>query len=124
MLKPKIQEALNNQINAEISSAYLYLSMAAYFESRNFRGMAKWMRAQSHEEWSHAAKFYAFIVSRNGRVPLPFHSPVATPTAVAQMTISDMNAGHATTIPNLSAEMPYITVLPNQPTPIRAARNQ
>ncbi len=70
MLKPKIQEALNSQLNAELASSYLYLSMAAFFESKNFRGMAKWMQAQSHEEWNHAAKIYNFIVSRNGRVTL------------------------------------------------------
>lgn len=70
MLKPKIQEALNNQLNAELASSYLYLSMAAFFESKNFRGMAKWMQTQSHEEWGHAAKISNFIVSRTGRVTL------------------------------------------------------
>ena len=46
MLKANVQEALNNQINAEIASTYLYLSMAAYFESKNFRGLAKWMESR------------------------------------------------------------------------------
>jgi ferritin len=70
MLKPKIQDALNGQLNAELASSYLYLSMAAWFEAKNFRGMARWMRTQSHEEWSHGMKFFDFIVSRGGRVSL------------------------------------------------------
>ena len=70
MLKPKVLEALNAQVNAELDSAYLYLSMAAWFESKNFRGMARWMRTQSHEEWGHGMKIYDFIVSRSGRVLL------------------------------------------------------
>ena len=53
MLKANVQEALNNQINGEIASTYLYLSMAAYFESKNFHGLAKWMEVQAREEWSH-----------------------------------------------------------------------
>jgi ferritin len=70
MLKAKVQDALNSQINAELASSYLYLSMAAYFESRNLRGMAHWMRAQAEEEWKHAMKFYGFIFERGGRVTL------------------------------------------------------
>lgn len=70
MLNPKIEEALNRQINAELASAYLYLSMAAWFESQNLRGMAHWMRVQSQEELAHALKIYDFIHDRNGRVRL------------------------------------------------------
>lgn len=70
MLKPKIQDALNKQINAELFSSYLYLSMAAYFESQNFKGMAQWMRVQAGEEHLHAMKFFDFIHDRNGRVSL------------------------------------------------------
>ena len=70
MLKANIQEALNNQINAEVSSAYLYLSMSAYFEAKNFRGLAKWMELQAREEWKHAMKFFAQVNDRGGRVTL------------------------------------------------------
>ncbi len=70
MLKANVQEALNNQINAEIASAYLYLSMAAYFESKNFRGLAKWMEVQAREEWVHAMKIFHQVNQRNGRVIL------------------------------------------------------
>ena len=70
MLKANVQEALNNQINAEISSSYLYLSMAAYFEAKNFRGLARWMEIQAREEWKHAMKIFAQVHDRGGRVLL------------------------------------------------------
>lgn len=70
MMKQKIQDAFNSQINAEFGSAYIYLSMAAWAETRSFRGMAKWMRAQAHEELQHATKFYEFVLERNGKVTL------------------------------------------------------
>lgn len=70
MLNQKVQDALNRQINAELYSSYLYLSMAAWFESQTLPGMATWMRVQAQEELMHAMKFYGFIPQRNGRVAL------------------------------------------------------
>jgi len=70
MIKENIQKALNKQINAELYSAYLYLSMSAYFQSINLAGFANWMRVQALEEMTHADKFYNFIVERGGRVEL------------------------------------------------------
>jgi len=70
MLKKKVEKALNEQLNAEFNSSYLYLSMAAYFESKNFDGFANWMKAQAKEEAGHAMKFYGYIGSRGGRVTL------------------------------------------------------
>jgi ferritin len=70
MLSPKIQEAFNRQINAEMYSSYLYLSMAAYFEAEDLRGMAHWMVVQSGEEYAHAMRFFNFINDRNSRVTL------------------------------------------------------
>ena len=70
MLKSSIQDACNKQINAELFSSYLYLSMAAYFESKDLPGMANWMRVQAQEELVHAMKFFAFINERKGRVIL------------------------------------------------------
>lgn len=70
MLKDKIQKALNTQMNLELSSSYLYLSMAAYFESVNLNGFAHWMKMQSGEEYGHAMKIYGYINQRNGRVSL------------------------------------------------------
>lgn len=70
MLNPKIEDAFNKQINAEMFSSYLYLSMSAYFESQNLKGMANWMRIQSGEENLHAMKFYDYVNNRGGRVLL------------------------------------------------------
>jgi ferritin len=70
MLSAKIQEAFNRQINAETFSSYLYLSMAAYFESEDLKGMAHWMRIQSQEETAHALRLFDFINNRGGRVTL------------------------------------------------------
>lgn len=70
MIKEKIKDAINKQINAEMYSAYLYLSMSAYFESINLKGFANWMKAQVQEEMVHAMKFYDYINERGGRVLL------------------------------------------------------
>ncbi|HYW78960.1 MAG TPA: ferritin [Thermoguttaceae bacterium] len=70
MLSPKIQDALNAQVNAEFYSSYLYLSMAAQFERSSLPGMATWMRFQAQEELMHALKFFNFINERNGQVLL------------------------------------------------------
>ena len=70
MITEKMQAALNAQMNAEMYSSYLYLSMAAYFESVNLLGFAAWMHVQAKEEWGHAMKFYKFINDRRGRVIL------------------------------------------------------
>ena len=70
MLNPKIQDAFNKQINAELFSSYLYLSMAGYFEAKSFKGMAHWMRLQSGEETVHGMRFFDFINDRSGRVTL------------------------------------------------------
>ena len=70
MISKKMEKALNEQINAELYSAYLYLAMAAYFESENLPGFANWMRIQFQEETAHAMKFFGFINERRGRVVL------------------------------------------------------
>jgi ferritin len=70
MLKAEIQEALNKQINAELYSSYLYLSMAAWLDSQNLSGVAGWMKAQSKEEREHALKIYQYVYERGGQVKL------------------------------------------------------
>jgi ferritin len=70
MLKKKMLKAMNDQINAEMYSAYLYLSMDAYFQSVSLSGFAAWMRAQAQEEMMHAMKFYEFVNERGGKVTL------------------------------------------------------
>jgi ferritin len=83
-LSKKIQDALNEQIKEEMASAYIYLAMAAYCESINLSGFARWMQAQSNEELAHAMKFYGYIHERGGRVvfealeqpPAEYNGPV------------------------------------------------
>jgi len=69
-LKKEILEALNDQLNAELESAYIYQAMAAMFEEEGFPGFAAWMDMQALEEQEHARKFYDFINERGGRVKL------------------------------------------------------
>jgi ferritin len=85
MLSAKMEKALNDQINAELFSAYAYLSMSAYFEGNDFTGFASWMNAQAQEEVAHAMKIYKFIIDRGGQVklaaidgpPVEWDSPLA-----------------------------------------------
>jgi ferritin len=70
MIQKRIEEAFNIQINAELYSAYLYLSMGAFFEAQNLPGFANWMRVQFQEEQFHAMKMFDFVNERGGRVIL------------------------------------------------------
>ena len=70
MIGKAMQDAMNEQINKEFFSSYLYLSMASYFEDKNLMGFAHWMRLQADEEREHAMKFYNFILDRGGRALL------------------------------------------------------
>ncbi|UCH64149.1 MAG: ferritin [Fidelibacterota bacterium] len=85
MFSKKVQDAMNDQIQRELESAHIYLSMAAYFDSENLPGFAHWMNVQFHEEQAHAFKFYNFVNDRGGQVvlqaigqpPVKFQSPLA-----------------------------------------------
>ena len=70
MLNPKVEEAINEQINAELYSAFLYLSMSAYFQRQNLPGFAKWTYVQYLEETTHALKFFNYVNERGGSVKL------------------------------------------------------
>ena len=70
MITDKMVEELNKQINAELYSHYLYLAIAAYFDSINLSGFANWMKVQAKEEEGHALKIYEHLVTRGGRVKL------------------------------------------------------
>jgi ferritin len=70
MINKKMFDALNEQIKNELESAYIYLSMVAYFHSRNLDGMAHWMRCQVHEETIHAMKFFDHLINRGGELVL------------------------------------------------------
>jgi ferritin len=64
----KLYEELNNQIKKELYSAYLYLSMASYFDFLNLEGFAHWMKVQAKEEFGHAMRIYEFLNDRGERV--------------------------------------------------------
>ena len=70
MIDRKIEDAINEQINWELYSSYLYMSMASYCESVNLKGFSSWMRIQAMEELTHVKRFYDFLTSRGGRVIL------------------------------------------------------
>ncbi|MGB9824659.1 MAG: ferritin [Candidatus Hydrothermia bacterium] len=70
MLTKRMEEALNRQINEEMYSAYLYLSMSAYFASINLSGFSHWLYVQYHEELEHAEKIFKYIIERGGKVKL------------------------------------------------------
>lgn len=70
MIGKTMQDAMNEQINKELFSSYLYLSMAAHFEAKNLPGFASWMRIQEVEEREHAMKFYDHLLERGGKVEL------------------------------------------------------
>ncbi len=86
MLTEKMEKMLNEHLNYELYSSYLYLSMAAYCESIDLKGFANWMRIQVQEELTHVVKFYDYILERDGRVlltaidgpPTSWDSPVVT----------------------------------------------
>ncbi len=70
MIDTEIEEEINRQINEEMYSAYLYLSMSAHFESLGLKGFANWMYVQYQEEMDHAMKFYRYLHERGGKVRL------------------------------------------------------
>ena len=76
ILSENMQEALNKQMNAELYSSYLYLSMAAYFKSIDLNGFAHWMHCQAKEELFHGIKFYNYITERGGRAVM---APIVGP---------------------------------------------
>ena len=69
-IKKEMQDAINDQINAEMYSAYLYLSMASWFDDEDLPGFSNWMRCQYMEESMHAMKFFNYLNERGGRAEL------------------------------------------------------
>lgn len=70
MLTKKVEAAMNDQLQKELQSAYVYLGMSAYCEGESLPGFAAWLRRQFDEEQQHAFRFYSFIVDRGSRVEL------------------------------------------------------
>jgi ferritin len=85
MIDKRLEKQINYQINRELYSAYLYLSMSSYLEDKGLAGMANFMKVQAEEENFHAMKFFNYLVERGGRVvldaiekpPVEFDSPQA-----------------------------------------------
>lgn len=76
MLGKKLEKALNDQLNYELYSAYVYASMAAWFDSVDMPGFSSWMQIQVREEMVHVQKLFSFISERDGRVKLAqVHEP-------------------------------------------------
>jgi len=76
MISKKMEAAINDQMNFEIYSGYIYLAMGAYMDSLDLAGFANWMKVQWEEEFFHAKKMYDFILERGGR---PVYAPVPEP---------------------------------------------
>ncbi|MDF2635103.1 MAG: Ferroxidase [Pelosinus sp.] len=70
MISTKLQDAINNQIQAELNSAYIYLAMSVECEQKNLSGFASWLRVQYQEENSHAFKLVDYLLERGGSVKL------------------------------------------------------
>jgi len=70
MINEKVGKVLNEQVNKEFYSAYLYLSMSAYFSDLGLLGFANWMRIQAQEEQAHAMLMYDFLINRGAKVVL------------------------------------------------------
>jgi ferritin len=78
MISKVMQDAINEQINKELYSSYIYLSMAAYFEAESLPGFGNWLRIQAVEENEHAMKLYDYLLERGGKVEL---KAIAAPKA-------------------------------------------
>lgn len=76
MMSPEMTDALNQQINEEYYSNYIYLAMAAYLEDQDLEGMAHWMRMQAQEEYLHGMKIFDYMIERGARIEL---KPIAAP---------------------------------------------
>jgi ferritin len=76
MMTKKMEQAINQQINAELYSSYLYLAMAAWFTTQNLKGFVNWLKCQALEELYHAVKLYGFLETRSAR---PHLEAVAQP---------------------------------------------
>ena len=110
MLNKKLESAINDQIQRELASAYIYLSMAAYFEANTLPGFANWMRIQFHEEQAHAFKFFDFVYDRGGVIKLqPIEGPpteFSSPIEVFEKTLAHEQfvTGHINDLYSLAIE--------------------
>ena len=69
-MNEKVRDLLNQQINKELYSAYLYLDFSNYYEQRGLSGFANWYKIQAMEERDHAMLFYQYLQNENQKVTL------------------------------------------------------
>ncbi len=90
MMNAKVRELLNQQINKEFYSAYLYLDFSNYFEDAGLDGFANWYKVQAQEERDHAMLFYQYLQNENQKVTL---EAIAKPDKVFDAHIDVLKAG-------------------------------
>ena len=90
MLNAKVKELLNQQVNKEFYSAYLYLDFSNYFEARGLDGFANWYKIQAQEERDHALLFYQYLHNNNETVTL---DAIAKPDKVLDSDMTVLKAG-------------------------------
>ena len=90
MMNEKVRELLNQQINKEFYSAYLYLDFSNYFEDRGLDGFANWYYIQAQEERDHAMLFYRYLQNNNEKVTL---DAIAKPDKVLDSDMAVLKAG-------------------------------
>lgn len=90
MLDKKVSSLINDQINAEFYSAYLYLDMSNYFEQRGLNGFANWYKIQAQEERDHAMLFYQYLQNNNAAVTL---KAIAKPDKVFKKDMDVLKSG-------------------------------
>lgn len=102
MLKKNVEKALNEQINAELYSSYLYYQMAAWCASADLNGMSSWFKVQAQEELIHASKFFDYVLDRSGKVALrEIKGPPATwDSALAAFSEALKHEQHVTALIN------------------------
>lgn len=100
MISTKMNDALNEQINAELFSSYLYLSMSAWCAERSLSGFSNWMRVQAQEELTHGMKIYDYILERGGSVQL---KTIDTPSAdwESPLAVAEEVANHEAKVTGL-----------------------
>lgn len=92
-MKAEVLAAMNDQINLEVTSAYLYLSMALQMEDQNFKGYAKFLEKHFDEELMHAKEFIAFVQKRNAKPELE-DVKVAPVTVTEPLELAKMVLAH------------------------------
>ena len=92
MISKTMEKAINEQINEELASAYIYAAMANYFDNSNLTGFAHWMRLQTDEELLHARKFRDHLINRNGKVEL---TAIAAPQNEWKTALEAFEAAYA-----------------------------